>query len=223
MFSSLLILALAAVSSSVQANIFTTAPVATTSWPAGQKTTVAWKDDGNSPSLASFGPSLIGLYAGNVQQQTLLQVISTGVDVSQVNSVDFTPDATVGPNFNSYFIRFTSNSLKDASQPQFNAEAFSAKFTLTGMTGTFNATVQAQINGSSVPATGASSTPAASSASASTASVSKTSSNQASSVKSSSTASSSATKAPSNGVGRIVAPSIFGATGIAAIAIAFFL
>ena len=46
-----------------------TAPVATTSWPAGQPATVTWQDDGNSPTLQSFGPCLIGLYAGSQSQQ----------------------------------------------------------------------------------------------------------------------------------------------------------
>jgi hypothetical protein len=46
-----------------------TNPVASTSLPAGQQATVAWQDDGTSPTLASFGPASIGLYAGNAQQQ----------------------------------------------------------------------------------------------------------------------------------------------------------
>jgi hypothetical protein len=46
-----------------------TSPVASTSMPAGQSATINWQDDGTSPSLASFGPASIGLYAGSQQQQ----------------------------------------------------------------------------------------------------------------------------------------------------------
>lgn len=46
-----------------------TSPVASTSMPAGQQATITWQDDGTSPSLASFGPASIGLFAGSQQQQ----------------------------------------------------------------------------------------------------------------------------------------------------------
>ncbi|KAH9077757.1 hypothetical protein EDB83DRAFT_2636177 [Lactarius deliciosus] len=219
MLSSFLVLGLAAIAPSALATVFVTAPTASTSWPAGQQATINWQDDGNTPNLKSFGPSLIGLYAGNQQQQTLLQTIASDVDVSAVSTVTWTPDATVGPNFNNYFIRFTSNNLPDPTQSQFKAEAFSAKFTLTGMTGTFNASVQAQISGTTAP--GASSTPLSSGSSTSSPSAT-TSKPSGSSSKSSSSPSSTSTKS-SNGAGRIVVPSVVGASGVAAIAFAFFL
>ncbi|KAH9064534.1 hypothetical protein EDB87DRAFT_1556365 [Lactarius vividus] len=218
MLSSLLVLGLAAIAPSALATVFITSPTASSSLPAGQQATITWKDDGNAPSLQSFGPSFIGLYAGNQQQQTLLQSIASDVDVSAVGTVTWTPDATVGPNFNNYFIRFTSNNLPDPTQSQFKAEAFSAKFTLTGMTGTFNASVQAQISGTTTPV--GSST--LSSGSSTTSSSTTTSKPSGSSSKSSSSPSSTSTKAASNGAGRIVVPSVVGASGVA-LAFAFFL
>jgi len=145
MFSkALLVLAFA---SSAFATVFVTAPIASTTYNGGQSSVVNWQDDGNSPTLAAFGPAKISIYAGNAQQQTSLQLLNGSVDVSQVSSITFTPDPTIGPNSNEYFIRFESLSLKDATQPQFPALAFSAKFTLAGMTGTFSAAVLSQIQG----------------------------------------------------------------------------
>ncbi|OAX35041.1 hypothetical protein K503DRAFT_746487 [Rhizopogon vinicolor AM-OR11-026] len=140
---------------SALANIFTTAPVASTTFTGGQQATITWQDDGLTPSLTSFGPALVGIYVGNANQQTLLQTITASVDVSTTSSIVFTPDATIGPDGSDYFIRFQSLSLKDATNAQYPAEAFSAKFTLTNMTGTFNSTVQAEINGQSTAPIGA--------------------------------------------------------------------
>jgi len=150
-----------AFASAAFATVFVTAPVASTSYAAGQQAVVQWQDSGSAPSLSDFGPAKISIYAGNAQQQTLLQSLNTNVDVSQVSSINFSPDPTIGPDSSEYFIRFESLSLKDATQPQFPALAFSAKFTLTGMTGTFSAAVQSQISGQST-APLASQSPAAS-------------------------------------------------------------
>jgi len=147
MFSKVLIVL--ATASAAFATVFVTAPVAATSYTGGQPAVVNWQDDGNSPSLAQFGPAKISIYAGNAQQQTLLQTLNPNVDVSQVSTINFTPDPTIGPNSSEYFIRFESLSLPDATQPQFPALAFSAKFQLTSMTGVFTADVLSQIAGQS--------------------------------------------------------------------------
>jgi len=145
MFSkAIVVLALA---SAAFATVFVTAPIASTTYNGGQSASVNWQDDGNAPNLAAFGPAKISIYAGNAQQQTSLQLLNGSVDVSQFSSITFTPDPTIGPNSNEYFIRFESLSLKDATQPQFPALAFSAKFTLAGMTGAFSAAVSSQIAG----------------------------------------------------------------------------
>jgi len=167
-----LFLALAAVVPSAFATIFTTAPVATTSWQSGQEQTITWIEDPNTPTpaLKDFGPTKISIYVGNSQQQTSLQLISPSTDVSTISQLKFTPDPTIGPNSKEYFIRFESISLKDAKQPQFPALAFSSKFELTGMSGKFSADVQAQIDGASslpIGSTSTSSRPASSSVSSS--------------------------------------------------------
>jgi len=149
-----------AFASAAFATVFVTAPVASTSYAAGQSAVVQWQDSGSAPSLADFGPAKISIYAGNAQQQTLLQTLNSSVDVSQVSSINFIPDATIGPPSDQYFIRFESLSLKDATQPQFPALAFSAKFTLTGMTGAFSAAVLSQIQGQSTAPLASQSAPA---------------------------------------------------------------
>ncbi|KAF8465838.1 hypothetical protein DFH94DRAFT_821408 [Russula ochroleuca] len=223
MFPSLVVLSLAALVPFARATVFVTNPVASTSLPAGQQATVAWQDDGTSPTLASFGPASIGLYAGNAQQQTLLQLISASTDVSKANSINWSPDPTAGPNFNNYFIRFTSLSLKDANQTQFNAEAFSAKFTLSGMTGTFNSTVQAEISGSLTPTSGSPAATGATGSGSGVAAHASSTSAPASTVKASAAASTTAANNSKNDAGHMVVPRVLGATGVAAIVFAFFL
>jgi len=160
MFSSTFVVL--ALSASALANVFVTAPVSSTTFAAGKPNTVSWQDNGQQPTLQAFGPAIVSIYAGNSQQQTLLQTISPNVDVSKTQSVIFTPDPAIGPNANQYFIRFESIGLKDAAQPQYPALAFSAKFTMSGMTGTFNASVQAQINGQSTAPIGGTVAPSSS-------------------------------------------------------------
>ncbi|KAF9224943.1 hypothetical protein BS17DRAFT_779332 [Gyrodon lividus] len=159
MFSAIVSLALAA---SALANVYITSPVASTTFTAGQQATVSWQDNGQSPSLVQFGNATFAIYVGNAIQQTPLQNIAT-VNVSTTSSIVFTPDGTIGPDSDEYFIRITSLTLMDPTQPQYPAEAFSAKFTLTGMTGSFNASIQAQIDGQSTAPIGpTSSVPSAS-------------------------------------------------------------
>jgi len=147
MFSSTFVVL--ALSASAFANVFVTAPVSSTTFAAGQPCTVSWQDDGQQPTLQAFGPAIVSVYAGNSQQQTMLQTITPSVDVSTTQAVIFTPDPSIGPNGNEYFIRFQSISLMNANQSQYPALAFSAKFSMSGMTGTFNASVQSEIDGQS--------------------------------------------------------------------------
>jgi len=217
MLSSLLLLSLAVVAPLARATVYVTNPIATSSLAAGQPISITWQDDNKPPLLAAFGPASIGLYAGNQQQQTLLQMIATNVDVSKVSTQSWTPSASVGPNFNSYFIRFTSNSAPDPTQSQFMAEAFSAKFALTGMTGTFNATVQAEISGTVSPTTPAVTTTPIAKTATTPATVAKAA------TTSSTTGGSTGNSKTASGAGHIAVPSILTATGVAAITFAFFL
>jgi len=152
---------LLALSAGAIANVFITSPVASSTFTGNKQATISWQDDGSQPSLKSFGPAKVSIYAGNAQQQTSLQAIVPSVDVSSTSSIQFTVDPSIGPNSNEYFIRIESLSLKDAKNPQYPALAFSAKFTLNGMTGTFSQEVQSQIAGqSTAPLAGATSAPA---------------------------------------------------------------
>jgi len=138
---------LLAFASAVSATIFTTSPVGSTTFPAGQPATITWEDDGKPPTLQEFGAAKISIYVGNARQQTPIQLITGSVDVGTTNTFQFTPEASIGPNSGEYFIRYESLALKDPGAPEFPALAFSAKFSLSGMSGEFNATVQAQIDG----------------------------------------------------------------------------
>ncbi|RXW23205.1 hypothetical protein EST38_g2640 [Candolleomyces aberdarensis] len=140
---------LLAVAAQALAGIHITAPIASTTFSGGKQATVTWIDNGQAPPLKDFGPAIISIYAGNALQQTSLQVIAPSVDVSTQGSVTFNVDATIGPNSNEYFIRIESLSLKDSAQPQYPALAFSAKFTLNEMTGTFSPAILSQIAGQS--------------------------------------------------------------------------
>jgi hypothetical protein len=86
-------------------------------------------------------------------------VSPNSVNVSTTASVEFTVDPTIGPNGSDYFIRFSSTSLANPTSAGNPYLSFSAKFTLAGMSGTFNQTVLNQIASAS---SAAASTPAAS-------------------------------------------------------------
>jgi len=182
---------LAALTGQALAGVFITSPTATSTGNGGQAFNIVWQDDGKPPTLASIGACDISIYAGNVQQQTSLQQLSASIDVSQQSTLNATINASLGPNFNGYFVRATSLALKD-SATGFPYEAFSAKFTLNGMSGTFNPTVQAEIAGASSLGTvggAASSTGTGAPSTASSAIITST--------KPTSTAASSSTKASS--------------------------
>jgi len=130
------------------ATVYVTAPVATTTYQAGQSAQVTWMENNVPPLLADFGLSKISIYVGNSRQQTSLQLLNPSIDVSKATSINFTPDPKIGPDGSEYFIRFESLNLKDNSTGD-PVEAFSALFTLTGMTGTFASSILAEIAGQS--------------------------------------------------------------------------
>lgn len=138
-----------ALAASALANVFITYPVSNSTLTAGQQTNVSWIDSGVSPSLSQFGPATIAIYVGNANQQTVLQGIASSVNMANISSIVFTPLASIGPDSDEYFIRVTSQTLKDPNATQYYMEAFSAKFSLTNMSGSFNSSVQAEINGQS--------------------------------------------------------------------------
>jgi len=126
-----------------------TSPVAGTTCTAGQVCTITWADNHSGVSLAQQGNCTVALYTGNAQQQTFLQPIAypDSINVTQIQTINFTPDATVGPNSELYFIRFSSITLQNPTSAGNPYLSFSAKFTLAGMTGAWNSTVQTQLAG----------------------------------------------------------------------------
>ncbi|KAI0672207.1 hypothetical protein C8Q78DRAFT_734514 [Trametes maxima] len=206
------VLLLAAVSPAF-GTVFMTSPVGSTSWAAGQQVTISWKDDGQSPSLAEFGASKVSVYVGSQTQQTLIQEIVPSVDVATTSSIVFTPDGSKGENGAYYFIRIESLALKDKANPQFPAEAFSAKYTMTGMTGTFDATVKAQIGAAAGSGSSASSAPSGTTAAGSSAAASKTAST------SSHAASASTSAKANNGAISVSNSAVACFAGVAAVAL----
>jgi hypothetical protein len=156
------LIALLALAHSALAGVYITSPVAGTVATGGQVLNVSWgeqcrghcpfdfsltpvADDGNTPTVASVGPCTVDLYTGSMTQQTKLQNLAASVDVSKTSSISATIDPTVGQSGNYYFVRFTSLGLKDATNSAYYYEAFSAKFTINSMTGTFSASVLAEL------------------------------------------------------------------------------
>ncbi|KAJ7777903.1 hypothetical protein DFH07DRAFT_950974 [Mycena maculata] len=156
MFSASSAVVALALASSACAEIYFTSPTSTIGFTGGQVANITWYDDGSVPSLASFGLASASIYAGNSIEQTSLQLINASINVTNPLYLTFTPDPTIGPNGAEYFIRFQSLSLMDATNPIYPALAFSHIFTMSGMTGTFNATVQSEIDGQSTAPIGGS-------------------------------------------------------------------
>jgi hypothetical protein len=133
------------------AGVFLTSPVGTTSCKAGVNCPITWNDDGKPPLLKDLGSCSIALYTGNAQQQTLLQSISASYNMAQFGSIDWLPDASVGPNSNLYFIRIEALNFKSLDNPAVPYQSFSAKFSLTGMTGQWTPEISSQLQGLTSP------------------------------------------------------------------------
>ncbi|KAM5536813.1 hypothetical protein V8D89_009531 [Ganoderma adspersum] len=219
MFYSILLLLAAAVSPAL-ATVYVTSPVATTSWAAGQQQTVSWKDDGTAPSLANFGPSKVSVYVGSQTQQTMVQSIVASVDLSTTSSIVFTPDASTGENGQYYFVRFESLSFKDPNNPAYPALAFSSKYTMTGMTGTFSADVKSEIAAAATAGNAAATSAATSAQTSAAATTTKMTSVKASGTSSAASGSSTA-KAATSGNGASTVP-ISALTCVAGVAVAVF-
>ena len=130
----------------VLAGVYCTGPTGSTSAIGGQTLNVTWADDGDTPVLADVGPCSVDIYTGSVNAQTWLQNLAASVDVSKTASIMTTIDPSIGQDGAYYFVRFTSLALKDTTNPQYPYEAFSAKFTITNLSGSFNSTVLAEIS-----------------------------------------------------------------------------
>lgn len=130
-----------------------TEPISSTTCTAGTACNIAWKDDGNAPLNAAFGDAMVALCTGSAQQQTCLQQLGA-TNAATAPSMSFVPDPSVGEDSTAYFIKMVSVNTADPAMPQYKASAYSAMFTLKGMTGKFNETIQAQIAGTAPPSSG---------------------------------------------------------------------
>jgi hypothetical protein len=157
LFSSLVTLAL---SSSALATVFITNPTASTTFSAapGKQATVTWQEDGQAPTLKDFGDAKVSIYVGNAQQQTSKQLVAT-TNVAATNSVTFSIDPSMGESSDQYFIRMESVNCKDPKNPQYPCLAFSAKFTISDMTGAFTVEEKQQIAGQTTAPLGGSPAP----------------------------------------------------------------
>ncbi|KAJ7045392.1 hypothetical protein C8F04DRAFT_1064638 [Mycena alexandri] len=207
MFSLSPVVVVLAVASSTYAALSFTSPTQAISFAGGQQANITWIDDGAAPALAQFGLAKASIYAGNSISQTSLLTISESIDVTNPMFLVFTPDASIGPNSDQYFIRFESLALKDAANPAIPALAFSHTFTMSAMTGVFDAEVLSEIAGQStapIGGTGAAaaaapstapSTPAAGASTKSAASTAKSAAPSTSGSKSAKSAAASGTSA----------------------------
>ncbi|CAE6351572.1 unnamed protein product [Rhizoctonia solani] len=216
MRASIFVAAAAALAPAVHAAVFVTNPVSLTVCEGSKPCVVQWKDDGKTPTLAEMGDVTVGLFTGNAQQQTLLQDLGV-TNAATAQEIQFVPNPTVGEDFDRYFIKMTSVNLADAASPQYKTNAFSAMFTLKGMTGKFNETIRAQIAGSSATSSGTVA-PAGTTTGASSTTAKITTTGTSTSSSATGTAA-NANNAANNGAGSIaVGMGMFGATVLAAFA-----
>ncbi|KAL1413145.1 hypothetical protein Q8F55_000894 [Vanrija albida] len=211
--------ALVALASTARAGVYITNPTASTIVQAGETINVAWNDDGAGAKLAEIGPSSIDIAIGSHNTQQVVQNLGEDVDVSKAQTVTATIDPSIGVDGQYYFVRVTSNSLRNGTLPY---QSFSGRFTIRGANGTWTPDQAAIVNQTSSASTGpsatgnstasVSATSASASASASgsasgSASVSRSSgASGASSSAASGTASASASAKPSSGAEQLLAP-----------------
>jgi len=114
-----------------------TSPAAAAPVPGGTSFTVEWKDDGNPPALADLQGYQLFLYSGSGSDpQQLYAAASNGV-FSSGNSVAVTvPVGVGGSTTNAYFFGLMSTATAGGT-----ITTYSSRFTLTGMSGTFDPAV----------------------------------------------------------------------------------
>ncbi|EST07795.1 Ser-Thr-rich glycosyl-phosphatidyl-inositol-anchored membrane family [Kalmanozyma brasiliensis GHG001] len=141
--TTLAVLLLAAADAAVS-TIVVTRPVASTSGRGGSNLRVEWNDDGKAPTRRDWGRVNIYLAVGTRDVQYKLQTLASNISYN-TDEASYPINASVGPSGGYYFLRFEGTNTTTNVVP---AMAFSARFTLTGMTGTFNSTVAQAASGS---------------------------------------------------------------------------
>ncbi|KAH7337623.1 hypothetical protein B0J17DRAFT_663649 [Rhizoctonia solani] len=127
----------AALAPAALAGPYFTAPVAGTVCTAGQPCSITWQDDGKAPTLAEFGDCSVAVYTGSAQQQSMIQNLAI-TNAQTAQTVQFVPDPAAGEDSTVYFIKMVSLNTADPTNAMYKASAYSAMFTLKGMTGKFN-------------------------------------------------------------------------------------
>ncbi|TNY17820.1 hypothetical protein DMC30DRAFT_89643 [Rhodotorula diobovata] len=226
--------ALALSAPAVFANPYIYKPVEASHYRAGDSFTVSWRDNGEAPLSSAYGQTTVSLYTGSSLVQTEIAALGTVADPSTDTEVLITIDPTWGPDSDDYFIRIQSVAGVDSTGAPL--QAFSARFALSQMTGTWSSTASAALAGSPVAAAAASASatsPAAAAAastmatsvraaatSAPAASVASLESKVAASSESKS-ASASGAQASASGTsgteGRVVVGGVVGLVGVAAV------
>ncbi|GAA5963847.1 hypothetical protein JCM21900_004425 [Sporobolomyces salmonicolor] len=143
-FLSTLILLGAAIAS-VSAGPYLVKPTASDSFNSGKQFTVTWIDNNNAPTSEAFGPSTLYIATGSSTQHTNLATLGHVASPSNTTEVKITVDASWGPDSDLYFMLLQSDSGVDSTG--IPLQSFSARFSLTKMTGTFSSAVLAQISG----------------------------------------------------------------------------
>ncbi|CDS00647.1 uncharacterized protein SPSC_03110 [Sporisorium scitamineum] len=138
------VLALAAVDAAVS-TIVVTKPVASTTGHGGKRLDIEWSDDGKAPTHRDWGRINIYLATGSRDVQFKLQTLDRNVSYNQGGG-SYKIDPTSGPSGGYYFIRFEGTNTTTNAVP---AMAFSARFSLDQMTGTFNSTIMSTLQGTS--------------------------------------------------------------------------
>ena len=167
--------ALLALAASALASISITNPIASTSLAGGKSLKISWLADSDTvtPLAKSFGNSSVSIYTGSSSVQYPLELFGY-LDPAKTTSISKVIPKTLGPSAALYFIRIESLSAKDsAGNP---LEAFSARFTLTGMTGSWT-TEQAAANSAISPAASTVATTSAMAKASSTRSATKAAAN----------------------------------------------
>ncbi|EPQ26051.1 uncharacterized protein PFL1_06260 [Pseudozyma flocculosa PF-1] len=223
---SALVSLLAIAAGPAMATIIVTQPVASTTGHGDKHLQVEWHDDGAAPKFADWGKVNVYLATGSHDVQWRLQTLAEDVDAKDTSD-KYKIDPTVGPNGGYYFLRFEgSTPAAGSTSPPM---AFSARFTLDKMTGTFNSTIKAELEGAGGTASaggGASATPTgglATSVRAMATSSSSTSTSPASAAaKTNSPVSANSSSQPSSASKISLAGSAALLTGLAAAGLALF-
>ncbi|KAF8861347.1 beta-1,6-glucan boisynthesis protein-like protein [Acephala macrosclerotiorum] len=128
-----------------------TVPAAGASVPGGTAFSVTWEDSGDAPSLADLTTYTLFLFSGSNASPQQLYSLSQGT-IATASTVSVTvPVNTGGNGTNAYFLGMLSVASAGGT-----IWTYSSRFTLTGMTGSFSATVAAanlQVTGTAGPDT----------------------------------------------------------------------